>query len=106
MSETMPSWAAWRASSSLDQWVMCRPLATGSKQARATIWARCRGGNPLGASRTARGSQQAGQAMLLVAAAGSPDGGLVALDLEGNRTVPHTSGIGQHDASPTDLGPG
>ena len=37
---------------------MCRPRATGSRQAKATTCARWRGGNPLGASRTVRGSQQ------------------------------------------------
>ena len=39
----MPSATAWRAKSALDQCVMCRPRATGSRQASWMIWARCRG---------------------------------------------------------------
>src|SRR5262249_18838597 len=48
----MPSATAWRARSSLDQWVMCNPLATGSRQASSTIRAHWRGGNPGRAARS------------------------------------------------------
>src|SRR5215831_11321834 len=103
---TMPSAMAWRARSSLDQWVMCKPLATGSRQASWTIWARWRGGNPPGAAGAGRRGQQPGQAALLVAAAGPPDGGLIALHLEGDGAGGHASGAGQDDAGPPDLIPG
>src|SRR5690242_13081362 len=99
----MPSRIAWRARSSLDQWVMCRPLATGSRQASCTIWARWRGGNPTRAPGSDRWGQQPGQAAVLVAAAGPPDGGLVTLHLDGDGAGGQTAGVGQDDAGPPDL---
>src|SRR6185437_9762696 len=95
MAGTIPSSTACRAKSSLDQWVMCSPLATGSRQARATIWARWRGGNPTGTSGSGWRGEQSGQAAPLVAAAGPPDGGLVALHLKSDRAVVHAPGVGQ-----------
>src|SRR5512142_3107471 len=106
MAGTIPSRIAWRARSSLDQWVMCSPLATGSRQASWTIWARWRGGNPVGMSRPAGRGQEPRQPGLLVAPARPPDGGLVALHLEGDRAGPHASGVGEHDPSTPDLIPG
>ena len=106
MAGTIPSRIAWRARSSLDQWVMCRPLATGSRQASSTICARWRGGNPVGVSRPAGWGQESHHPGSLVPPAGPPDGGLVALHLEGDRARPHTSGVGQDDPSTPDLIPG
>src|SRR5947208_830259 len=106
MAGTIPSATAWRARSSLDQCVMCSPLAIGSRQARATIWARCRGGNPLGAAGPDRRCEQSGQPLPLVAPAGPPDGGLVALDLRGDGAVMQPLGVGQDDAGTAHLEPG
>ena len=46
--------------SSLVQWVICRPSATGSRQASSTIWARWRGGNRDRAARPRGRVQEAG----------------------------------------------
>ena len=102
----MPSATAWRARSSLDQWVMCRPLATGSRQASRTIWARWRGGNPGGAPGRVRRGQQAGQPRVLVAAAGPPDGRGIVLRLDGQELDRFPGGDAQDDPSPLDLVPG
>jgi hypothetical protein len=51
----------------------------GSRQASATIWARCRGGNLLGTPLARIVYQEPLQAALLVAAANAPDGGPIAL---------------------------
>src|SRR5512135_582855 len=108
MAGTMLSRTACRARSSLAQWVMCRPLATGSRQASSTICARWRGGNPLGAARIplAVVGEQGRQAGLLITSAGPPDGGLIALHLSGDGLPPLTGGDGQDDSSPADLIPG
>jgi hypothetical protein len=106
MAGAIPSRITWRARSVLVQWVMCSPLATGSRQASWTIWARWRGGNPVGMSRPARRGQEPCQPRLLVPTARPPDGGLIALHLEGDRARPHASCVGEHDASPSDLIPG
>src|SRR5215217_8201871 len=75
----MPSLTAWRARSWLAQRVMCSPLAAGSRQARATIRALCRGGNLQRPPRAGVVQQEFGKAALLVASAHPPDGGPVAL---------------------------
>src|SRR4051812_25756747 len=107
MSSTMPSAIAWRARSALVQWVMCNPSAMGSRQANATIRARCRGGgNPLGAAAAGEVAEQAAQATLLVAATEPPDGGGVALVECGRIQGPLAAGDGQCDASALDGGEG
>jgi hypothetical protein len=78
MESMMPSATAWRARSWLAQWVMCSPLAIGSRQASPTIWARCRGGNLLGPPWAGVVQQESGKAALLVASADPPDGGGIA----------------------------
>src|SRR5512142_1219852 len=85
---------------------MCSPLATGSRHASWTIWARWRGGNPTGAPGSDRRGQQLGQPAPFVTAAGPPDGGLIALHLEGDGAVVHTAGVGQDDPGTPDLIPG
>jgi hypothetical protein len=84
MVSTMPSATAWRANSKLVQWVMCKPLAIGSKQPNSTIWARWRGGKLLWATGTRAFPQHAAEAVLLVTAANPPNGADVALGLDGN----------------------
>src|SRR5436190_5271807 len=99
MAGTMASSTAWRARSSLVQWVRCNPRAMGSRQARATICARWRGGNPQrmsGVSAAVIG-EQARQARLLVALAGPPDGGLIALHALGDAASPLAGRDGEHD---------
>src|SRR5437588_3059866 len=97
MASMMPSATAWRAKSALDQCVMCSPRATGSRQASWMIWARCRGGKPLGAARAVGVGQQAGEAVLLVAAAVAPDGGGVARPAGGDGVDGFAGGDGQDD---------
>src|SRR5262245_8585336 len=98
MAATMPSATAWRASSALDQWVTCSPSAIGSRQASATIRARCRGGNPQWAPGLGLVQQEALPAALLVAAADAPDGGGVATQAGGNRADRLAAGHRQGDA--------
>src|SRR5262249_4201561 len=102
---TMPSALACRARSSLDQWVRCSPLATGSRQARATSWALCRGGNLQGPPRPGVVQQELGEAAQLVASAGPPDGGAVAAEIGGEPTDRFAGGDGQDDAGVLDLEP-
>src|SRR4051812_23973048 len=106
MVETIPSLTAWRARSWLVQWVMCRPLAIGSRQANSTTWARCRGGNPGRSTGPLGGMQEVGQARDLVATADPPDGRGIALSAEGQRSDRLPRGDGQEDLSPLDLIPG
>lgn len=67
------------------------------------IWARCRGGNPLGASRAVGVGQQPLDAVLFVAAADTPDGGGVALPACGDGMDRFAGGHGQDDPGPLDL---
>src|SRR5437660_137019 len=97
MASRIPSATAWRAKSPLDQWVMCKPLAIGSRQASWMICARCRGGNPFGAPRAVSVRQQPRKAVLLVAAAEAPDGGGVALPVAGDSVDRFARGNGQND---------
>src|SRR5262249_7386753 len=101
----MPSAMAWRARSWLAQWVMCSPLAIGSRQASWTIWALCRGGNLLGTPRAGFVQQEFGKATLLVASAGPPDGGAVAAELGGYLADGIARSDSQDDACVLDLEP-
>src|SRR5688572_19781202 len=103
MASTMPSAFAWRARSPLVQWVMCSPRAMGSRQASWTIWARCRGGNLLGAAQAGFVQQESPPAALLVAAADAPDGGPVTLQAGRDGLDRLPGGDGQHDAGMLDL---
>ena len=105
MASTMPSATAWLARSALDQWVMCSPLATGSRQASSTIWALCRGGNLLGASLARVVQQELPQPALFVAAADPPHSGTVALQAGGQGFDTLPGGDGQDDAGMLDLKP-
>jgi len=67
------------------------------------IWARWRGGNPLGPSRAVGLGQQAGEAVLLVAAAVAPDGGGVALPAGGDAMDRFAGGDGQDNPGALDL---
>src|SRR5262245_61742741 len=106
MAGTIPSSTAWRARSWLVQWVMCRPLAIGSKQASRTIWARWRGGKPGRSPGPLGRSQEVGQARGLVAAADPPDGRRIARGAEGERSDRLARGDGQEDLGALDLIPG
>ena len=107
IASTMPSATAWRARSSLVQWVMCSPSATGSRQASSTIWAALEGGKSGRGARIApRRSASSPPARSLVAAAGPPDGGRVALQAVGDGLAAFASGDGQDDAGMLDLEPG
>src|SRR4051812_25107560 len=75
---------ACRARSALVQWVMCNPLATGSKQANSTIWTRWRGGKTLRSTRALPLVKNGREPPLLIAATQAPDGGFIALHLAGN----------------------
>src|SRR6185312_5542142 len=97
MASTMPSPTAWRAKSSLVQWVMWSPRAIGSRQASSTIWARWRGGNLLGPADTGVVLQEILQAALLVTAANTPDGGPVTLHPRGDRLDRFASSDGEND---------
>src|SRR5438876_10428365 len=103
MASMMPSCTAWRAKSALDQWVMCNPRATGSKQASWMIWARWRGGNPFGAARAFGVGQQPREAVLLVAATVAPDGGGTPPPAGGDAVDRLASGHGQDDAGALNL---
>src|SRR6516165_1273123 len=102
---TIPSAAACRARSSLDQWVMCRPLATGSRQASSTIWARWRGGKPGRAARSLGLAQEARHPAVTVALAGASHGADVALQMGRGGRGPLPCGDGQDRSSATDLVP-
>src|SRR6478735_1129585 len=67
------------------------------------IWARWRGGNPLGAPRAVRFGHQGRESGLLVAAAEPPHGGGVALPSRGDLLHRFTGGDRQDDPSPLDL---
>jgi len=82
---------------------MCSPLATGSRQASWTIWARCRGGNLLGTAHAGSLQQEFLQAALLVTAAGTPDGGPTTLQTGSNRLAGFPRGDSQHDTGTLDL---
>ena len=101
----MSSAMAWRANAALDQWVTCKPLATGSRQANSTIWARWRGGNLLGMSRAWIVGQDVLQATFSVALADPPDGGAIALQTTGDLAGTLSSGNGQDDPGMLDLEP-
>src|SRR5262245_9680408 len=103
MASMMPSCTAWRARSVLDQCVMCSPRASGSKQASWMICVRCRGGNPLGAPRALGVSQEAVEAVLLIAAAVAPDGGGIALPARSDAVDRFASRDGQDNAGTLDL---
>src|SRR4051794_25420341 len=103
MAPTMPSAIAWRARSWLVQWVMCSPWAIGSRQASATIWARCRGGNLLGSSQAGLIPKEFRQAASFVAPADTPDGGTVALQTSGYGDAGFACGHGEHDACVVNL---
>src|SRR5215468_10723000 len=98
MAATMPPATAWRASSALDQWVMCSPSAIGSRQANSTIRARCRGGNLQRVPGLGLVQQEALPAALLVAAADAPDGGGVAPQPGGDGVDRLAAGDRQGDA--------
>src|SRR5690242_9488257 len=106
MASTTPLATAWRARSALDQWVTCSPSATGSRQANSTIWARCRGGNLLGAPRAGVVQQELLQPAALVAPAGAPHGGPVAPQPGGDVADALAGGEGQDDAGMLHLEPG
>jgi hypothetical protein len=82
---------------------MCSPSAIGSRQARATIWARCRGGNLLRTSQAGLVQQEFLQAALLVTAADTPDRGSVTLQARGHRLDGLSGGHGEHDAGVLNL---
>src|SRR3954464_8890825 len=92
MLATPPSATAWRARSSLDQWVICRPLATGSRQASSTIRARWRGGNPGRASRSLRLFQEPWYSRVVVTPAGPPHRADIALQAGGDGRGPLPGG--------------
>src|SRR4051812_40916949 len=85
---------------------MCRPFATGSKQASSTIRALWRGGNPGGPPGALRRSQEAGQPRALVAAADPPDRRGIVLGLGGQGLNRFPGGNAQDDPRPLDLEPG
>jgi hypothetical protein len=103
---TMPSSTACRARSLLVQWVMCSPLATGSRQANRTISARWRGGNPGGSPGSLRRCEEAGQARALVATADPPDGRGVVLRLDGQQLDRFPGSNAEDDPRSLDLIPG
>src|SRR4051794_3712143 len=105
MRPTIPSLTAWRARSSLDQWVMCNPLATGSRQASSTIWARCRGGKPGRTARSLGLFEEAAHPGLLVALAGAPDRTGVAFQAGGDRRGPVSRGDREDRPGAADLVP-
>src|SRR4051812_41201323 len=94
----MPSATACRARSWLAQWVMCSPLATGSRQASWTIRALCRGGNLQRPPRAGVVQQEFGKAAPLVASAHSPDGGPVAFQASCDGPDRLAPGDGKDDA--------
>src|SRR5690349_12974088 len=102
---TIPSAMAWRARSALDQWVMCRPSATGSRQARATIWARWRGGNPGRPARSLGRVEEPAQSGVLVAPAGAPYRTGVTFQAGGNGRGPLPRGDRQDRPGAADLIP-
>src|SRR5437764_1124004 len=67
------------------------------------IWARWRGGNPLGASRAIRPRQEGRESGLLVTAAEAPHGGGVALPARGDLLHRLTAGDRQDDSGALDL---
>jgi hypothetical protein len=75
----------------------------GSRQASSTIWARCRGGNLLGAAQAEAVQQQGPQPALLIAATDTPDGGTVTLQPGRDRLDGFSRGNGEHDAGALDL---
>src|SRR3954454_1297631 len=102
---TMQSATACRARSPLDQWVMCRPLATGSRQASSTTRARWRGGNPGRAARSLGLLQESRHPAVTIALAGAPHRADVALQVGGDGRGPLPRGHGQDRPGATDLVP-
>src|SRR6516164_4185666 len=101
----MPSATACRARSALVQWVMCRPLAAGSRQASWTTSARWRGGKPGRATSSLGARQQPLHAGALVAAHGATDGGDAAAQLSGQVADALALGQAQEDAGAADPEP-
>ena len=89
----------------LDQWVMCNPLAIGSRHANSTIRARWRGGNLLGMSRARIVGQDVPYATLSITTADAPDGGAIALQAVGDLADALSGGHGQNDPGMLDLEP-
>src|SRR5262249_51471694 len=94
-----------RARSRLDQWVMCRPLATGSRQASSTIRARWRGGNPGRSARSLWLFEEAREPRVLVEVAGAADRADVTLQPGGAGGGPLPRGDRQDRAGAPDLVP-
>src|SRR6185437_16623237 len=67
------------------------------------IWARWRGGNPLGAPRAVWRRQEGRESSLLLAAAEAPHGGGVTLPARGDVLHRFAAGDRQDDPSPLDL---
>ena len=67
------------------------------------IWARCRGGNPLRTARAVGVGQQPSEAVLLVAAAETPDRGGIALPAGGDAVDRFAGSKGQDDTGTLDL---
>src|SRR5262245_60437173 len=105
MASTMPSATAWRARSWLVQCVICSPSAIGSRQARSTTWARCRGGKLQRMPPAGLLQQEALPAAVLIAATDPPDGGRVAFHAGGHRVDRFTTSHGQHNVGMLDLEP-
>src|SRR3954471_20868446 len=105
IASTMLSATAWRARSSLDQWVMCSPLATGSRQASSTIWARWRGGNPGRAARTLGLLEEARHPAVAVAPARAAHRADVALQVGRDGRSPLPRGDRQDGPGAADLVP-
>src|SRR5262249_18343165 len=99
----IPSATAWRARSRGVQWVVCKPSAIGSRQARATMCGRCRGGTLRGTPTTGIVLQELPPAALLVAAAEPPDRGPVTLQPGSDLPDGRAGGDGQNDAGVLDL---
>src|SRR5215212_11154855 len=85
---------------------MCKPSAIGSRQAKSTIWARCRGGNLLRTAHAGFVQQERLQAALLVAASHTPDGAGITLQAVGYGPDGFASGDGQDEAGMLNLEPG
>ncbi len=84
---------------------MCNPLATGSRQASSTTWARWRGGNLQRMSRAWVVLQELFQATVLVASADAPDGGSIAPQAVGEIAHALAGGNSQDDPGVLHLEP-
>jgi len=85
---------------------MCKPRATGSRQASCTIRNQSRGGKPGRPAGPRRARQQAGQSPGRVEPTRAADGVCVTLHLGGDLAGPLTARDGQDGAGPADLEPG